>query len=86
MPKTVKWNANLSMIVEDVRRPTLPSFPGLPARPYHEGRKRAAAAHESAAVTSVESMRTRRGPAWQARPGIQHARPNREATPRLMTS
>ena len=60
--------------------------PGLPGRPYREGRKRAAAAHESAAVTSVESMRTRRGPAWQARPGIQHARPNREATPRPMTS
>jgi hypothetical protein len=61
MPKTVKWNANLSMIVEDVRRPTLPSFPDSRVAPYHQGRKRAAAAHESAAVTSVESMRTRRG-------------------------
>jgi hypothetical protein len=86
MPKTVKWNANLSMIVEDARRPTLPRSPDSRVAPYREGRKRAAAAHESAAVTSVESMRTRRGPAWQARPGIQHARPNREATPRPMTS
>jgi hypothetical protein len=37
MPKTVKWNANLSMIVEDVCRPTLPSFPDSRVAPYHEG-------------------------------------------------
>jgi hypothetical protein len=40
MPKTVKWNANPSMIVEDVRRPTLPSSPDSRVAPYHEGRKR----------------------------------------------